>query len=136
MHLAQVSGDKMQTHNHMWRWWILQSSGYTLQAELINPMYSGKCYGITKKQRRDFRKYGPQMWTKWKIVCLLGESSVPKLAIWKSQGLLPNPSISSFLRSKKISRRRALLLLSFLTGIWINNFSGGHYMLSNTPELH
>lgn len=43
------------------------------------------------------------MWRGREIVYLLGEFPVPKLAIWKSQGLLSNPSISSSLGSKKIA---------------------------------
>lgn len=68
------------------------------------------------------------------IVYLPGEFPLPELAIWKSQGLLLNPSISSSLISKKISKGRVLLFPNFLTGIFVNNFDEGRHMLSNTTE--
>lgn len=64
---------------------------------------------------------------------------MPKLAIWKSQGLLSNPSISSSLGSKKIAVGNGegrILFPNFLSGIFINIFDGGKYILSHTTELH
>lgn len=107
-----------------------------MQAVLTNPMHSGSVTGMTKKLGRDFRKCEQQMWTRRKTVRLLGEFLVPKLAIWTSQGFLPNFSISSFLRSRKISRGRVVSLPNLLSGILINCFGEGRSIWSNGTELH